>query len=172
MSSTCRSASIAGLAGYASRYRTVETLRELELLGSDVNYVRANLLTDDEYGLIAASGGSISPCPSVDMLMGIGTYPATGRALDRRPRLRLRQTPAAPPPARDQTADRPSQHHARLRARRHPLCRRAHLRPPVTVQTTARPLGTPRRDARSDARDRLLPPLLPPARQTHSAMSS
>ena len=71
-----------GLAGYAARYRTVETLRELELLGSDVNYVHANLLTDDEYRLIASSGGSISPCPTVDMLMGIGTYPATGRALE------------------------------------------------------------------------------------------
>ncbi len=71
-----------GLAGYASRYRSVETLEELELLGSDVNYVHANLLTDDEYRLIAASGGSISPCPSVDMLKGIGTYPATGRALE------------------------------------------------------------------------------------------
>jgi 5-methylthioadenosine/S-adenosylhomocysteine deaminase len=71
-----------GLAGYASRYRTVETLRELALLGPDVNYAHANLLTDDEYRLIAASGGSISPCPSVDVLMGIGTYPATGRALE------------------------------------------------------------------------------------------
>ncbi|MFQ5427265.1 MAG: amidohydrolase family protein, partial [Gaiellales bacterium] len=71
-----------GLAGYASRYRTVETLEALELLGPDVNYVHANLLTDEEYRLIAASGGSISPCPSVDMLMGIGTYPATGRALE------------------------------------------------------------------------------------------
>jgi 5-methylthioadenosine/S-adenosylhomocysteine deaminase len=70
-----------GLAGYAGRYRTVETLSELGLLGSDVNYAHANLLTDDEYRLIAASGGSISPCPSVDMLMAIGTYPATGRAL-------------------------------------------------------------------------------------------
>jgi cytosine/adenosine deaminase-related metal-dependent hydrolase len=71
-----------GMAGYASRYRTVETLHELELLGPDVNYAHANLLTDDEYRLIAASGGSISACPSVDMLMGIGTYPATGRALE------------------------------------------------------------------------------------------
>jgi len=71
-----------GLAGYAGRYRTVETLHELGLLGPDVNYAHANLPTDDEYRLIAASGGSISPCPSVDMLMGIGTWPATGRALE------------------------------------------------------------------------------------------
>jgi len=70
-----------GLAGYARRYRTVETLHGLRLLGPDVNYAHANLLTDDEDRLIAASGGSISPCPSIDMLMAIGTYPATGRAL-------------------------------------------------------------------------------------------
>jgi cytosine/adenosine deaminase-related metal-dependent hydrolase len=71
-----------GLAGYADRYRAIETLDELRLLGRDVNYAHANLLTDDGYRLIAASGGSVSPCPSVEMLMGIGTYPATGRALE------------------------------------------------------------------------------------------
>jgi 5-methylthioadenosine/S-adenosylhomocysteine deaminase len=71
-----------GLAGYAGRYRAIETLHELGLLGPDVNYAHADLLTDDAYRLIAASGGSISPCPSVEMLMGIGTYPATGRALE------------------------------------------------------------------------------------------
>jgi cytosine/adenosine deaminase-related metal-dependent hydrolase len=71
-----------GMAGYAGRYRSVETLRELDLLGPDVNYAHANLLSDNELELIASSGGSISPCPSVDMLMGIGTYPATGRALE------------------------------------------------------------------------------------------
>jgi cytosine/adenosine deaminase-related metal-dependent hydrolase len=69
-----------GMAGYA-RYQAIETLDELTLLGPDVNYAHANLLTDDAYRLIAASGGSISPCPSVEMLMGLGTYPATGRAL-------------------------------------------------------------------------------------------
>jgi hypothetical protein len=77
-----------GLAGYADRYRTAETLHGLGLLGPDVNYAHANLLTDDEYRLIAASGGSISPCPSIDMLMAIGTYPATGRALEHRHRRR------------------------------------------------------------------------------------
>ena len=70
-----------GIAGFASRYRSVETLRELDLLGPDVNYAHANGLTDDEFRLIASSGGSISACPSVDMLMALGTYPSTGRAL-------------------------------------------------------------------------------------------
>jgi cytosine/adenosine deaminase-related metal-dependent hydrolase len=72
----------AGMAGYASRYQTVETLDELGLLGADVNYAHANLFTDDDYRLIADSGGSISSCPSVELLLGIGTYPAVGRALE------------------------------------------------------------------------------------------
>ena len=71
-----------GLSGYAARYRTVETLRELGLLGADVNYAHANLFSDDDFRQVAASGGSISPCPSVEMLMCLGTYPATGRALE------------------------------------------------------------------------------------------
>jgi cytosine/adenosine deaminase-related metal-dependent hydrolase len=71
-----------GIAGYATRYRSVATLRDLDLLGPDVNYAHANMLSDGEFELIASSGGSISPCPSVDMQMGIGIYPATGRALE------------------------------------------------------------------------------------------
>jgi 5-methylthioadenosine/S-adenosylhomocysteine deaminase len=72
----------AGMAGYASRYRTVETLDGLGLLGPDVNYAHANLFTSDEYRLIADSGGSISSCPSVELLLGIGAYPAAGHALE------------------------------------------------------------------------------------------
>jgi 5-methylthioadenosine/S-adenosylhomocysteine deaminase len=68
-----------GMAGYGG---AVETLDELGLLGPDVNYVHANQLSDHEYELIAATGGSISICPSIDMLMALGTYPATGRALE------------------------------------------------------------------------------------------
>ena len=68
-----------GMAGYAG---AVETLDELGLLGADVNYAHANQLSDREYELIAASGGSISISPSVEMLMALGTYPATGRAVE------------------------------------------------------------------------------------------
>jgi cytosine/adenosine deaminase-related metal-dependent hydrolase len=70
-----------GMAGY-TRYHAIETLAELALLGPDVNYAHANVLTDDACRMIAASGGSISVCPSVEMLMGLGTYPAMGRALE------------------------------------------------------------------------------------------
>jgi cytosine/adenosine deaminase-related metal-dependent hydrolase len=67
-----------GMAGYGG---AVETLDELGLLGPDVNYAHANGLTEREYERIAATGGSISISPSIEMLMALGTYPATGRAL-------------------------------------------------------------------------------------------
>jgi hypothetical protein len=71
------------------------------------------------------------------------------RAGDRRPRLRLRQTPPTRARPRDHTRDRPTQHPARLRSWQRPLGRRAHLRAPAPIQAAARPLRTPRRDARS-----------------------
>jgi cytosine/adenosine deaminase-related metal-dependent hydrolase len=69
-----------GMAGFPG---SVETLGKLGLLGPDINYVHANQLSDREFDLIAESGGSISLCPSADMLMALGTYPATGHALAR-----------------------------------------------------------------------------------------
>jgi cytosine/adenosine deaminase-related metal-dependent hydrolase len=69
-----------GMAGFPG---SVEILDKLGLLGPDVNYVHANQLDDHEFDLIAGSGGSISLCPSVDMLMALGAYPATGHALAR-----------------------------------------------------------------------------------------
>ena len=69
-----------GMAGFPG---TVETLDRLGLLGPDVNYAHANQLSDREFDLIAATGGSISLSPSIDMLMALGTYPATGQALAR-----------------------------------------------------------------------------------------
>jgi len=69
-----------GMAGFPG---SVATLDKLGLLGPDINHVHANQLSDREFGLIAHSGGSISLSPSVEMLMGLGTYPATGQALAR-----------------------------------------------------------------------------------------
>jgi cytosine/adenosine deaminase-related metal-dependent hydrolase len=46
-----------------------------------VNYAHGNMLTDEEWDLIAASGGTLSISPSSDMLMQFGTYPGTGQAL-------------------------------------------------------------------------------------------
>ena len=69
-----------GMAGTAD---AVTALRRDGLLGPDVNYIHANQLTDEELDLIAASGGTVTITPSTDMLMQFGTYPATGRALER-----------------------------------------------------------------------------------------
>jgi 5-methylthioadenosine/S-adenosylhomocysteine deaminase len=69
-----------GMAGTAD---AVTTLRQDGLLGPDVNYIHANQLTDEEMDLIASSGGTVTVTPSTDMLMQFGTYPATGRALER-----------------------------------------------------------------------------------------
>lgn len=69
-----------GMAGFPG---SVETLDKLGLLGPDINHVHANQLSDREFDLIADSGGSISLCPSADLLMALGTYPATGQALAR-----------------------------------------------------------------------------------------
>jgi cytosine/adenosine deaminase-related metal-dependent hydrolase len=70
-----------GFAGSA-RVRTATVLAEHGLLGPGVNLVHANLLTDDELALVADHGASISACPSVDMLMALGTHPAVGKALE------------------------------------------------------------------------------------------
>lgn len=68
----------AGMAGFPD---SVETLDRLGLLGPDVNYAHANQLAEREFTLIAESGGSIAISPSIDMLLVLGTYPATGHAL-------------------------------------------------------------------------------------------
>ncbi len=69
-----------GMAGTAD---AIIVLDRFGLLGSDVNYVHANRLTDKEFDLIAKSEGTISLTPSTDMLMQFGTFPATGPALQR-----------------------------------------------------------------------------------------
>ena len=69
-----------GMAGTAD---AITTLERFGLLGSDVNYAHGNMLTDEEFDLIAASRGTLSITASTDMLMQFGTYPGTGRALGR-----------------------------------------------------------------------------------------
>src|SRR5580693_2590594 len=69
--------------GMAGTSDAIIVLDRFGLLGSDVNYVHANMLTDREFDLIAKSKGTISVTPSTDMLMQFGTFPATGPALQR-----------------------------------------------------------------------------------------
>ena len=69
-----------GMAGTAG---AITMINRNGLLGPDVNYAHGNLLTDEEFDLIATSHGTLSITASTDMLMQFGTYPATGRALQR-----------------------------------------------------------------------------------------
>ena len=69
--------------GMAGTTDATTTLQRFGLLGADVNYAHGNMLTDEEFDLIAASSGTLSITPSTDMLMQFGTYPGTGRALAR-----------------------------------------------------------------------------------------
>ncbi len=69
-----------GMGPYAGRFSMVSQLNDLGLLGADTTYIHCNYLSDDEFRLIADSGGKISISPSVEMAMGHGT-PPTGKAL-------------------------------------------------------------------------------------------
>jgi cytosine/adenosine deaminase-related metal-dependent hydrolase len=62
-----------------SRYRIAWRLRPRSVRA----YSTCGGRSHREFDLIADSGGSISLSPSVDMLMALGTYPATGHALAR-----------------------------------------------------------------------------------------
>jgi 5-methylthioadenosine/S-adenosylhomocysteine deaminase len=66
--------------GEWGRSRPVARMADRGLLGPDVTYVHCNTLADDELALIAASGGTASIAPDIEMQMGHG-WPATGRLL-------------------------------------------------------------------------------------------
>ena len=65
-----------GMGPYAGRFSMVKQLDELGLLGPDTTYIHCNYLSDEEFKLIADSGGKISIAPTVEMIMGHGTPPA------------------------------------------------------------------------------------------------
>ena len=62
--------------------RHVQNLHDLGLMGPDTTYIHCTDSTDDELDLIAATGGTASVAPYVEMLMGHG-IPPTGRLLAR-----------------------------------------------------------------------------------------
>jgi len=70
-----------GMGDVAGRFRMVEQLHDLGLLGSDTTYIHCNHLTDREFQLIAETGGTTSIAPMVEMTMGHG-MPPTGRLLE------------------------------------------------------------------------------------------
>ena len=69
-----------GMGPYAGRFSMVSQLNDLGLLGPDTTYIHCNYLSDDEFQLIADSGGNVSISPYVEMVMGHGT-PPTAKAL-------------------------------------------------------------------------------------------
>jgi cytosine/adenosine deaminase-related metal-dependent hydrolase len=69
-----------GMGPWAGRFSMVSQLHDMGLLGPDTTYIHCNYLSDDEFRLIAGSGGKVSISPSVEMSMGHGT-PPTMKAL-------------------------------------------------------------------------------------------
>ena len=69
-----------GMGPFAGRFSMVQQLSELGLLGPDTTYIHCNYLSDEEFQLIADSGGKVSISPTVEMIMGHGT-PPTAKAL-------------------------------------------------------------------------------------------
>jgi len=69
-----------GMGPVAGRFRMVEQLHDLGLLGPDITYIHCNHLTDREFRLIAETGGTVSIAPMVEMTMGHG-MPPTGEML-------------------------------------------------------------------------------------------
>ncbi len=55
--------------------RMVAELEQQGLLGADTVYVHANTWTDEDFALVAASGGRVSITPLVEMVMGHGRPP-------------------------------------------------------------------------------------------------
>jgi 5-methylthioadenosine/S-adenosylhomocysteine deaminase len=69
-----------GMGPFAGRFSMVKQLKDLGLLGPDTTYIHCNYLSDEEFQLIADTGGKVSIAPTVEMIMGHGT-PPTAQAL-------------------------------------------------------------------------------------------
>jgi cytosine/adenosine deaminase-related metal-dependent hydrolase len=65
---------------HGRKFEMVRTLHRLGLLGSDITYVHACLLADDEWRLVVDSGGGVSVAALVELQMGHGD-PPVGRCL-------------------------------------------------------------------------------------------
>ena len=70
----------AGEGAWSLRHQPVLRLHEQGVLGSDTTFVHGNQFSDEDFRMIADSGGSISISPEVEMHMGLG-FPITGKSL-------------------------------------------------------------------------------------------
>ena len=64
----------------AGRFGMVKTLSEMDLLFPGTTYVHSCYLSDEEWRMVADSGGTVSIAPQVEMQMGHG-WPPTGRCI-------------------------------------------------------------------------------------------
>jgi 5-methylthioadenosine/S-adenosylhomocysteine deaminase len=65
----------------AGRFGMVKQLHELGLLGPDTTYIHCCYLSDEEWRLVADSGGTISIAPQVEVQMGHG-WPPVMKAIE------------------------------------------------------------------------------------------
>jgi 5-methylthioadenosine/S-adenosylhomocysteine deaminase len=65
----------------AGRFGMVKTLHEMGLLGADTTYIHCCYLSEEEWRLVADSGGTISIAPQVEQQMGHG-WPPVVKALE------------------------------------------------------------------------------------------
>jgi cytosine/adenosine deaminase-related metal-dependent hydrolase len=70
-----------GMGRLAGRWGMVKLLDGLGLLGSDTTYVHCCYFSDEEWRLVADSGGKVSIAPQVEMQMGHG-WPPVARAIE------------------------------------------------------------------------------------------
>ena len=82
----------------AGRFGMVKQLHELGLLGSDTTYVHCCYFSEEEWRLVADSGGTVSIAPQVETQMGHG-WPPVMKAIEHGLRPSLRSTSSPPCPA-------------------------------------------------------------------------
>lgn len=64
-----------GMGRQAGRFAMVEQLSDAGLLGADTTYIHCCYMSDEEWRLVADSGGTVSVAPQVEMQMGHGWPP-------------------------------------------------------------------------------------------------
>lgn len=70
-----------GMGRLAGRFGMIKKLHQMGLLGSDTTYIHCCYFSEEEWQLVADSGGTISVAPQVELQMGHG-WPPFAKAID------------------------------------------------------------------------------------------
>jgi cytosine/adenosine deaminase-related metal-dependent hydrolase len=70
-----------GMGRLAGRFGMVSQLHKMDLLGSDTTYIHCCYFSDEEWQLVAESGGTISVAPQIEAQMGHG-WPPVMKAIE------------------------------------------------------------------------------------------